>query len=299
MSDPFSFDDPSEPRLEDLPEVRRKRRRQAIVALVLVGALVAGGGAGLWSLFAAQQAANGTGAEPPSDIPPAEEPPADPDPAPQPEPSAEPPEDPSTEPPAEPLPIWDIDSPGSTTVVVNKRRQLQPKDWAPADLVMPDVPNTNGQPLRKPAARAIERMHAAASAAGAPFVIASGYRPYQMQVELFQSYVDRDGVEAAETYSARPGHSEHQTGLVADVDDGSGCAFEFCFGDTAAGTWLRKNAYRYGFIVRYPKGQQRVTGYIYEPYHLRYIGKKAARLMHEQRVKTLEGFFGLEPAPTY
>lgn len=255
-----------------------------MVALVLLGS------AGLWAALAAQQARN--------DVPeaPIEDQSAlDPDTG----STAEPEPEPSPEPEPEPEPVWDIDSPDSITVVVNKHRPLDPADWAPDDLVMPDVPNNNGQPLRKAAARAIEKMHAAASAAGAGFVIASGYRPYAMQVDLFQSYVDRDGVEAAETYSARPGHSEHQTGLVADVDDGSGCAFEFCFGDTAAGVWIRKNAYRYGFIVRYNKGQEGVTGYIYEPYHLRYIGKKASKAMHKQGIQNLEDFFGLEPAPTY
>ncbi|MFC6233981.1 D-alanyl-D-alanine carboxypeptidase family protein [Leucobacter soli] len=270
------------------PDRTRPRRRRVVLATVLAAALVLLSGAGLWAFIAAQQSAN-TGSTAASEAPPTPE--TDPSPAPDPAPEPEPEPDPE--------PQWDIDSPDSITVVVNKQRPLTPEGWAPDDLVMPDVPNNNGQPMRKPAARAIEKMHAAASADGAPFVIASAYRPYDMQVDLFQSYVNRDGVEAAETYSARPGHSEHQTGLVADVDDGSGCAFEFCFGATAAGAWIRENANRYGFIVRYPEGQQETTGYIYEPYHLRYVGKEVAGLMHEQGVETLEEFFGLDPAPTY
>lgn len=192
-----------------------------------------------------------------------------------------------------------IDDPASITVVVNKQRPLNPIDYAPGDLVWPNVPNNNGQPMRAEAAAAIEQMYAAASADGAPFVIASAYRDYHMQTGLFQSYVQRDGVAAAETYSARPGHSEHQTGLVADVDDGSGCAFQFCFGDTAAGTWVRDNAYRFGFIVRYNQDQQGITGYIYEPYHLRYVGPEVAGQMRAQGIVNLEDYFGLPAAPTY
>ena len=280
---------PKDPR----PDRTQPRRRRVILATVLAAALVLLGGAGLWAYLAAQQRAN-TDSTAASETPPPE---SDPSPAPDPAPEPEP--EPSPEPEPDPEPQWDIDSPDSITVVVNKQRPLDPIDWAPDDLVMPDVPNNNGQPMREPAAAAIEQMYAAASADGAPFVIASAYRPYEMQADLFQSYVNRDGVEAAETYSARPGHSEHQTGLVADVDDGSGCAFEFCFGDTAAGRWIAENAYRYGFVVRYQEGQQEVTGYIYEPYHLRYIGEEAAKAMHEQGALTLEEFFGVDPAPSY
>lgn len=192
-----------------------------------------------------------------------------------------------------------INDPSSITVVVNKQRPLNPADWAPGDLVLPNVPNTNGQPMRAEAAQAIESMYAAAVADGAPFVIASGYRDYSTQVGLFDSYVQRDGVAAAETYSARPGHSEHQTGLVADVDDGSGCAFDVCFANTAAGAWVRDNAHRFGFIIRYNEGQQAVTGYIFEPYHLRYVGPEVAGAMNLQGITNLEDYFGLPPAPTY
>lgn len=207
--------------------------------------------------------------------------------------------EPTPEATPEPASQWDIDSASSITVVVNKQRPLSPIDWAPNDLVWPEVPNNNGQPMRAEAAHAIESMYAAAVADGAPFVIASGYRDYATQRGLFDSYVQRDGVAAAETYSARPGHSEHQTGLVADIDDGSGCAFDVCFGQTAAGSWVRENAHRFGFIVRYGDGQQATTGYIYEPYHLRYVGADVASAMHAQGVATLEGFFGLPAAPGY
>jgi D-alanyl-D-alanine carboxypeptidase len=257
-----------------------------VLTWVLIGALVLSSGGVIWAVIAAN-----AGQATPEPVKTTE--PATPTPEPAPEPVAEP------EPEPEPAPQWDIDSPSSITVVVNKQRPLNPIDWAPDDLVWPNVPNNNGQPMRAEAAQAIESMYAAALADGAPFVIASGYRDYATQVGLFDSYVQRDGVEAAETYSARPGHSEHQTGLVADVDDGSGCTFDVCFGNTAAGTWVRENAHRFGFIVRYNQDQQGVTGYIYEPYHLRYVGPQVAGEMHAQGIVNLEDFFGLPAAPTY
>lgn len=274
--------------LQTAPAAARKRRRTIIATALIIAILLLAAGGSAWAIVLAQQAADPQSSASPRAT-------ADPAPSAAPSPTTSPAAEPSTD----PAPQWDVDSPDSITVVVNKQRRFHPKDWAPDDLVMPDVPNNNGQPLRKPAAKAIEKMYRAAVADGVPFVIASGYRPYAMQVDLFQSYVDRDGVKAAETYSARAGHSEHQTGLVADVDDGSGCAFSECFGDTPAGTWLRKNAYRYGYVIRYQQGQQKITGYIYEPFHLRYVGTEVSRAMHAERIKTLEEFFGLPAAPDY
>lgn len=192
-----------------------------------------------------------------------------------------------------------IGDPASITVVINKKRPFDPIDWAPDDLVTPNIPVRNGQQLRTEAARAIEKMYAAASADGASFVLGSGYRSYSRQVQLFESYVQRDGVEAAETYSARPGHSEHQTGLVADIDDNGGCYLETCFGDTAAGTWVREHGHEYGFIVRYERDQQAVVGYIYEPWHLRYVGVEVATAMHDRGIANLEDYFELPAAPDY
>lgn len=193
----------------------------------------------------------------------------------------------------------DIDSPWSLSVVVNKQRPFTPIDWAPDDLVMPDVPTSNNQPVREVAAGPLEAMYQAARADGVEFHITSAYRDYYMQVGLFDSYTQRDGLAAAETYSARAGHSEHQTGLAVDLDDGSGCAFLDCFGDTAAGQWLRANAHAYGFILRYDIGQTPITGFVYEPWHFRYVGTEIAGEMHATGVATLEEYFGLAAAPTY
>jgi len=192
-----------------------------------------------------------------------------------------------------------ISDPSSITVVINKQRPFDPIDWAPDDLVAPNIPNRKGQPLRAEAARAIEKMYAAAKADGAPFVIGSAYRSYSLQVATFNGFVARDGVAAAETYSARPGHSEHQTGLVADIDDNGGCYLEACFGETAAGKWVASNGHRYGFIVRYQPDQQETSGYIYEPWHLRYVGVTVATEMHDQGILNLEDYFDLPKAPTY
>ncbi|MBK0420647.1 M15 family metallopeptidase [Leucobacter sp. CSA2] len=193
-----------------------------------------------------------------------------------------------------------IDDPASIWVVTDKLRPLAPKEYEPADLRMPQgFVNTNGQPLRDEAATAVEGFLGAAAQNGLNVQIISAYRPYGMQVELYNSYIARDGQAAADTYSARPGFSEHQTGLVVDLDDGSGCALSECFGGTAAGKWLAEHAAEHGFIIRYPQGKQEVTGFIPEPWHFRYVGKELAAEMKRTGVVTLEEFFGLPAAPGY
>lgn len=193
-----------------------------------------------------------------------------------------------------------IDDPMSIWVISNKHRALSPSDFAPTDLsVVNGVPNEFSQPLREPAARAVEQLHAAAAAEGVNFGIISAYRDYKTQVALYNKYVNRDGQEAADTYSARPGHSEHQTGLAVDFDDGGACYLDTCFESTAAGQWLATNAYKYGFVLRYPNAKEGITGFMYEPWHFRYVGVELATEMHTQGVSTLEEFFGLEAAPSY
>lgn len=193
-----------------------------------------------------------------------------------------------------------IDDPMSIWVVGNKQRPLNPPDFEPSDLVYPEgVENTNGQPLREVAARAVERLIAAASADGLGVRIISAYRPYSMQVDLYNGYVARDGQAAADTYSARPGHSEHQTGLTVDFDDGGACMLEGCFGDTPAGQWIAEHAGEFGFIERYPGGKEHVTGFMPEPWHYRYVGTELAAQMKRTGVTTLEEFFDLPAAPGY
>ena len=187
-----------------------------------------------------------------------------------------------------------IDDPDSTWVVVNKLRPLQPLGYAPADLV--DV--GGGLQLRAEAAQAVAAMRAEAAAAGLDVAVQSAYRSFERQQGLFGNATARFGVAGAELRSARPGFSEHQTGLAVDVG-GGGCDIERCFGDTAEGRWVVANAHRTGFLVRYPAGSEQITGYQYEPWHLRYVGPELATEMHETGVATLEEFFGLPPAPGY
>lgn len=204
-----------------------------------------------------------------------------------------------------PVPEFDtsahsIDDPMSPWVVTNKLRPLNPNNFQPTDLVMPEgVANEWGQPLREPAARAAEALIGAAAAAGHDVWIISAFRDYNTQVALYYSYVDRDGQAAADTYSARPGHSEHQTGLVIDLDDYGACYLQSCFGDTAAGVWLAEHAAEHGFILRYPAGKEAITGFMAEPWHFRYVGIELAQEMKRTNTLTLEEFFGLEAAPDY
>lgn len=135
---------------------------------------------------------------------------------------------------------------------------------------------------------AFYEMQAAASLDNIYLFVASGFRDYDYQVELYNAYVERDGKEAADTYSARPGYSEHQTGLAADIN-----AADDSFNDTAEAKWMDENAYKYGFIIRFPKGKESYTGYVYESWHLRYVGKEFAKKIHDAGGISLEEYFGI------
>lgn len=180
-----------------------------------------------------------------------------------------------------------IEDPSSIWVVVNKKRPL-PDDFAPNDL--------DGDVRREAGEKLADLMRAAQNDGHGLYKI-SGFRSQQYQQQVYSSYVARDGQAKADTYSARPGHSEHQTGLAVDVGNGT-CDLEVCFGDTPAGRWLADNAYRWGFIIRYQKGKEHITGYQYEPWHLRYVGVELAAQLHSSG-QTMEEFFGLPAAPTY
>lgn len=134
---------------------------------------------------------------------------------------------------------------------------------------------------------AFYEMQAHAELDGIDLWIQSGYRSYDTQVSIYNNYVAMDGQEAADTYSSRPGHSEHQSGLAADINDPNES-----FNGTAAAEWLKNNCYKYGFIVRFPEGKEEYTGYIYESWHLRYVGKEWAKKITESG-KSLEEYFGI------
>lgn len=135
---------------------------------------------------------------------------------------------------------------------------------------------------------AFDKMAAAAQdEAGLSLFVVSGFRSYETQENLYNRYVEEDGKEEADRYSARPGHSEHQTGLAADVNSVS-----YDFEHTAEGKWLAANCYRFGFHLRYPKDKEEITGYRYEPWHVRYVGEELARELYEND-ETLEEHFGI------
>lgn len=218
--------------------------------------------------------------------------------APQPAPTTPPPasETPTPSPTPTPTPTFDttkysLTDPTSPWVIVNKLNPLQPVDYAP-ELRVVNVPYVYEPRMRPEAADAIERMFAAFQAeTGLQMQSQSAYRSYQTQVDVYQGN---------DTLTARPGYSEHQTGWVMDISAKPlECALQICFGQTAQGQWLAQHAWEYGFIIRYPDGKTDVTGYQYEPWHVRYVGTELAKEMHDTGVQTMEEFFGYPPAPNY
>lgn len=175
-----------------------------------------------------------------------------------------------------------VADPNDITLMVNKSLKL-PDGYAPEDLVEPRVAfifqeKVEKRLMRKEAAEALEKMFAGAKKDGIHLAGVSGYRSYETQAGLFNYYVKTQGEETARKYSAEPGHSEHQTGLAMDISGSTGaCAADDCFAGTPEAEWLADHSAEYGFIIRYPKGKEEITGYAYEPWHLRYVGKALAK----------------------
>lgn len=137
-------------------------------------------------------------------------------------------------------------------------------------------------------------MFTAAATAGVPLSLTSSYRSYDNQVATYNHWVHVNGsYAAADTVSARPGYSEHQTGLAVDLMRPDGCSLE-CFAKTAQYAWMKDNAHKYGFIERYQVGQEAITGYSPEAWHWRYVGPAAATDMKTKGVKTLEQYWNVE-----
>lgn len=190
----------------------------------------------------------------------------------------------------------DIDDARSVSVVVNKKRPLSPRTYAPAPLRSVG----GGVLLRDDAAAAYQRMSRAAAAQGVTLVPVSGYRDYGTQARLYREYTALYGQATADTISARAGHSEHQTGLAIDVGaPGATCGLLPCFGNTPQGKWIAANGHTYGFVVRYPNGHTVTTGYAYEPWHLRYVGTATAASVKNSGSATVESYMGLPRAPKY
>ncbi|MNW49334.1 D-alanyl-D-alanine carboxypeptidase [compost metagenome] len=187
----------------------------------------------------------------------------------------------------------------SIAVLVNKEFAL-PEDHVPTDLVYPDVRFTfkekiEKRMMRSEAAAALEKLFAGAEEDGVYLAGVSAYRSHSTQTALFNRYVAKDGEEKAKTYSAVPGHSEHETGLSIDVSGSDGkCAAEDCFGGTKEANWLDEHAAEYGYIIRYPEGKESITGYKYEPWHIRYVGVEIATYIAENNI-TLEEYYDAVP----
>ena len=186
-----------------------------------------------------------------------------------------------------------IDEVGGPWWLVNRDRPL-PAGYVPAELVTPDVPldpDASFTQLTPQAAAAFEQMVAAAMIDGHELQLNSAYRSEADQAQLYEAYVRDYGAESAALLVARPGTSEHQTGLAADVGL-VGLPDDQTFGATAASTWVADNAHRFGLIVRYPPDKAEITGYANEPWHLRYVGVDLAGVLHAAGL-TMEEHFGL------
>lgn len=200
--------------------------------------------------------------------------------------------------------MYSLTDPTSIWFIANKQFAL-PATYVPSDLTVPVVPlrlnaGEEQMKIRKVAEADLLALFEAGKQAGLQLEFGSGYRSAAYQNTLYSGYVASMGQAEADKSSARPGHSEHQTGLALDFTrvDGS-CHLQECFGQLLEGTWLAENAHLYGFILRYPENKQSVTGYIYEPWHYRYVGRSLAAEFKKQNAATLEEFFSLEAAPDY
>ena len=191
--------------------------------------------------------------------------------------------------------VGSINHPSSLTVLVNKLNQL-PQEYVPEDLVIPNVKfsfsgDNPKKYMREEAARALEQMFQGAKENGYRIYALSGYRSYEKQKSLYTNYVSQYGQASADQFSAQPGKSEHQTGLAMDVTSES-VGFELVgeFGETDEGKWLAENAHIYGFILRYPSDKTDITGYMYEPWHFRYVGVSLAQEIYRTKL-SLEEYY--------
>jgi D-alanyl-D-alanine carboxypeptidase len=175
-------------------------------------------------------------------------------------------------------------------LIANKTYAL-PSTFVPSNTYVSSLNKTSvcNECINKTAYNAWLDMKSDAAALGLNIWIQSGYRPYSSQVTIYNRYVERDGKDKADTYSARPGHSEHQTGLSFDLN-----SISDAFADTKEGKWVNENAYLYGFCIRFPKDKQDYTGYKYESWHLRYVGTElATKLYNNGDWISLEEYFGI------
>lgn len=202
------------------------------------------------------------------------------------------------------VPATELDlDPSSITVFVNKEYAL-PKDYKPDPLVTPSIRFNSTyydeRTLMRPeASKALEKLFVAADKKGYQLIGISAYRSYDRQYEIFTNNIITQGKTHTLQYSAVPGTSEHQTGLAIDLStDSLGNKLSAEFADTPEGRWLSKNAYKYGFIIRYPENKADITGYAYEPWHIRYVGRGLSYYLHENDL-TLDEYYNYTPSPDF
>ncbi len=169
----------------------------------------------------------------------------------------------------------------SPTLIVNKNYSL-PSDYVPNSLVTPYVLSTSDIiQVNELAAADLKEMVEKAKEEGITLYLSSGYISYETQIDLYEDRVSLVGESEASKTFPKAGYSEHQTGLAFDfTNDPASPSNSTSFEETDASKWLRENAYKYGFILRYPKDKEHITGYTYMPWHYRYVGKEVAEAIH-------------------
>lgn len=197
----------------------------------------------------------------------------------------------------------DYTRPDSLWILVNKERSI-PLEYTPSPLVITSVAvrkdkSPEEQSVRTDIESHLKIMFSAAQTEGHNLMIGSAYRSARLQQTYFDHYAQVTGESTANRYSAHPGESEHQTGLSVDITSASlHCYLEECFADTPDGRWLAGNAHKYGFILRYPKGKEAITGYEFEPWHYRYVGIELATALYESKLTLDQAWPYLEAALT-
>lgn len=199
--------------------------------------------------------------------------------------------------------VEDYNDPSSLWAMANKQRSL-PMNYKPADLKIPNVPTRTDKSDEERSVRGdvtgpLKKLFDAAEKDGHKLMIGSAYRSASLQTFYFNSYVASSGLEAANQYSAKPGQSEHQLGLSVDISTLSQqCYLSECFTSTPDGQWLARNAYKYGFHLRYPLGKEAITGYNFEPWHYRYVGVDLATALYQSGLTLEEAWPSLQTALT-
>lgn len=192
----------------------------------------------------------------------------------------------------------DLENPSAIDALINREYHL-PSDYEPENLVIPDVAfpfegELQKKYMREEAAAQLENMFAEADEEEIELSAVSGYRSYDRQESIFAANAEEDGEEEANKYSARAGESEHQSGLTMDVSAASvGYSLTTDLGETEEGEWLEENAHEYGFVIRYPEDKTDITGYQYEPWHVRYVGEDLAGTLYENDW-VMEEYYGEE-----